>query len=152
MKKIFTKKYTIFKLTIFFVSIFLFSPLTTEASVLLPGNISMCGELAVPGTYTLTGNIADNGTTTCFMISSDNVVIEGGGFTITGSAPLAIDGRGISEGQHGYTNLIINDLSFLGYETGINLSGADDLSGNGVNNGYKTRHSQSCGHSNHRLF
>ncbi len=114
----------------------------SSAAVLSTGNISTCGELASPGTYTLTQNIS-GGNETCFYISSDNVTINGGGFTITGTGAVAIDARArtggptgsLTDGAHAYTNLIINDLNISGYITGINMSGNDDLVGTGVNNG-----------------
>lgn len=112
------------------------------AAVLLPGNISTCGELAAPGTYTLTGSV-NGGSNTCFTISSDNVTITGNGNTISGTGAVAIDARarsgegtGLVEGGNAYTNLIVNDVNISGYTTGINLSGNDDTTGTGVNNGY----------------
>ena len=128
----------------FFVFFSFVFPLKVWAAVLSPGNISSCGELASPGLYTLTQSVS-NGTTTCFTVSSDNVVINGGGFTVSGSgaSSVAIDARArdagpgssLTEGSNGYTNLIINSLNITGYGTGINLSGNSDVSGSGIKNG-----------------
>ncbi len=128
--------------SIFFAFVFFVFPKISSADVLLPGSINTCGELAVPGVYTLTTNVG-NGTSTCFTISSDNVIINGGGYTISGSGSVAIDARPrtggpsgpLTEGANGYTNLIVNELNITGYTTGINLSGNDDSSGTGVTNG-----------------
>ncbi|MEY4440435.1 MAG: hypothetical protein RLY49_61 [Candidatus Parcubacteria bacterium] len=138
MRNTYIKK-IIFSLGIFFAFSF---ALKADAAVLLPGNISSCGELAAPGTYTLTQNVS-GGTDTCFTISSDNVVLNGGGFTISGSGAVAIDARArtggpsgsLAEGAHAYTNLVLNDLNISGYTTGLNISGNADTTGSGQNNG-----------------
>ena len=140
MQKLFLNK-IIFSLGIFFA--FVAFTGTTQAAVLLPGNINSCGELVAPGTYTLTTNL-NGGANTCFTISSDNVTIDGSGYTITGtgtSSP-AIDARARSgEGTalvgagNAYTNLIVNDSTITGYTTGINLSGNDNTTGSGLNGG-----------------
>jgi len=136
------KQRIIISVAIFFAFVLFIFPKISSADVLLPGSINTCGELAVPGVYTLTSNVG-NGTSTCFTISSDNVIINGGGYTISGSGSVAIDARprtggpagALTEGANGYTNLIINELSITGYSTGINLSGNADSSGAGVTNG-----------------
>jgi hypothetical protein len=120
--------------------VFFILPKIIHADVLLPGNINTCGELAISGTYTLTTDIS-NGASTCLTISSDNVTIVGNNHTISGTGDTAIDGRArtsgnLTEGAHGYTNLIINDLIITGYTAGINISGNSDTSGTGINNGY----------------
>jgi len=130
----------IFLINIFFVFSFFTLSTTASADVLLPGNITTCGELAISGEYTLTQNIS-GGADTCLTISSDNVIINGGGFTLSGTGDTAIDARArtssttLTEGAHGYTNLVINDLNISGYTTGINLSGNSDSTTEGVNNG-----------------
>jgi hypothetical protein len=140
MQKIFNKK-LIYSLVMFFAMTFI--PNVSSAAVLLPGNISTCGELTSPGTYTLTQNVS-GGSGTCFNIGSDNVTINGGGFTISGTGDTAIDARPrtsypsgpLTEGADAYTNLIINDLNISGYTTGINASGNADTSGSGQKNGF----------------
>ena len=134
--KIFLRFFSVFV----FILTFFFLPNMSSADVLLPGNINTCGELAVPGTYTLTSNVS-GGSSTCFTVSSDNVIIEGGNFTISGTGSTAIDGRAytsnvLTVGANGYTNLVINDLILSGYTIGVNLSGNSDGTGSGVNNGY----------------
>jgi len=139
MQKIFTNK-IILSLGIFFA--FTILPQFSLADVLLPGEIDTCGELAISGTYTLTVDI-NTGNNTCFTISSDNVIINGTGHTLAGSAAVAIDARARSgegtalvEGGNAYTNLVVNDITLTGYTTGINISGNPDTTGSGVNNGY----------------
>ena len=148
MQDIFTnkisKEVSIFFVLMSFVFLSFLNPNITEAAVLSPGNISSCGELASPGLYTLTQSVS-NGTTTCFTVSSDNVIINGGGFTVSGSGTtsVAIDARArtggptgaLTEGSNAYTNLIVNNLNITGYATGANLSGNADSSGSGVKNG-----------------
>lgn len=128
---------------IFFVFASLAFSHDASAAVLLPGNISTCGELAAPGTYTLTASVSGS-SSTCFVIGSDNITIEGGGFTISGTGDIAIDARArtggaggpLTEGSNAYTNLLINDVTITGYATGVSLSGNEDTSGSGTNNGY----------------
>ena len=69
----------IFSLGIFFA--FTLLPQISSAAVLLPGNISTCGELAAPGTYTLTGNVTGV-SSVCFQVTSNSVVIDGAGFSV----------------------------------------------------------------------
>jgi hypothetical protein len=129
--------------SIIILSITFLSPTTTHADVLLPGNINTCGEIAVSGIYTLTSNI-NSATSTCFTVSADNVIINGGGYTITGSSTVAIDARvrvagpgsTLVEGANGYNNLIVNLLTITGFTTGIDLSGNNDSSGTGAGNGH----------------
>ncbi len=62
---------------------------TAYADVLIPGNINDCGELAAPGTYTFTSNISSGGWgTECFLITSDDVIIEPNGFELTGGVTV----------------------------------------------------------------
>jgi hypothetical protein len=65
-----------------------------KADVLLPGDISTCGELAAPGTYTLTADIDVGSTTPCMIISSNEVAIETNGFTLTGNITVEDTGGG----------------------------------------------------------
>ena len=130
----FIRKNIFFSLSFLFFLTFL-NPSVAKASVLLPGPINSCGELAVSGLYTLTSNVS-NGSSTCFVITADNVIIDGWGFTVSGTGSVAIDGRGVAEGSDAVTNLIVNDLNISGYTTGINLSGSNDTTGLGENYGF----------------
>ena len=114
-----------------------------SASVLLPGDISSCGELAVPGVYTLTQDVSASGTSTCFLVSSDNVTLDGAGYSVSGSGPWAIDARAydvdrvtLTKGANAFTNVLVNNISVLGFSGGINASGNSDTDGLGVNAGY----------------
>ena len=145
LNKIF-KQRTILLLAVALFTFFL--PETSSANMLLPGNITTCGELAVGGTYTLLNNVSSTGTSSCFSISSDNVTLDGGGFTITGvgttSGATAIDARArvsgpdssLTMGSNGYTNLIVSNINITGFTTGINTSGNGDTTGTGTKLGY----------------
>ena len=138
------KQNLIFSLGIFFAFTTFLVPQISHADALLPGIISTCGELTLPGIYTLTQSVVAAGTSTCFSVSSDGVILDGGGFTITGTGPIAIDARArtggvtgtLTEGANGYTNLIVNNINISGFTTGINSSGNTDASGLGIANGY----------------
>jgi hypothetical protein len=116
---------------------------SAQAEVLLPGNISTCGEIVTSGTYTLTQNLTASATSSCFLIQADNVIVDGAGYTVSGTGELAIDARsydidGITllAGSNGYTNLLINNITFTGFTNTVDASGNDDLTGTGVNYGY----------------
>ena len=151
MQKIFTNKIfkqTIFPLGIFFAFLILLVPHYSHASMLSPGDISTCGELGVGGEYTLTADVTATGTTPCFVISADNVVINGNNHTITSgrnsTEPIAIDARArdggptspLTEGANGYTNLSVNNLTITGFAIGIDTSGNSDNTGTGAKAGY----------------
>ena len=83
-----------------------------------PGNIDSCGTLHGPGTFTVTQDISDI-TDTCFYIASDDVVIDGGDYSIelldASSTSYAIDA------EYGdFDNLTINSLNFSNYQNIIN--------------------------------
>jgi hypothetical protein len=115
-----------------------------NADVLLPGTISTCGELAVSGKYTLTQNIS-NATSTCFIISSDGINLDGSGFTVSasGTVTLAISAKSyksypvtLLNGGNGYTNNVISNITFNGFTKIIDASGNPDTDGRGVNGGH----------------
>ncbi|MEI6305034.1 MAG: hypothetical protein WCP09_03415, partial [Candidatus Taylorbacteria bacterium] len=136
------QKYTVL-LAIVFASVFLVYINPAHADILLPGDITTCGELSVSGTYNLAGDITVPANTSCFTVSSDNVIIDGQGiYSIQGSSTNlpAIDARKYSngslvEGANGYT-LIITGLTISGYTTLVDASGNSDTTGSGQNSGY----------------
>ncbi len=154
MPKTFSTKtsYRLFLVSLFAFSFLLFTP-HAEASVILPDYLRAltpvgCGELAAPGTYTLSQDIT-SATTTCLIISSDGVTIDGAGHSITttsASTSLAIEARayttpgniasGLSNGANGYTNTIISNLTINGFTVGYNSSGNTDSGGIGASGGY----------------
>lgn len=141
------KKNIIFIVGVLFTLCLILSPNISHASMLTLGNISTCGELGVSGEYILTTDLTTSGTSTCFVISSDNVTINGNGHTITGagtsSGAIAIDARArtagpnsdLSEASNGYTNLIISNLTITSFTTGVNTSGNNNTTGASVRSG-----------------
>ena len=129
--------------TLVLIVVFLVQFTPAHADGLLPGEISTCGELSISGTYTLIATITAPANTTCFTVSSDNVIIDGQGiYSIQGSSASlpAIDARKYSngslvEGANGYT-LIITGLTISGYTTLVDASGNSDTTGSGQNSGY----------------
>ncbi|MEI7777785.1 MAG: hypothetical protein WCI52_04250, partial [bacterium] len=124
---------------------------SAQAAILSPGQISSCGELAAPGTYTLSASFdADSSLTngTCFVITSDNVTINGNHHTAsTTQGGLAIDAEqytnpgdqtsGLLDGGNAFTNLTVLNINFVGFSTGgVNASGAPDTDNNGSNGGW----------------
>jgi hypothetical protein len=89
----------IFKHNISFIITTLFilfvMPQVSFASILDPGNINTCGELAAPGTYTFTNNIDAGGISEiCFIITSDGVDINMNTFSLIGSISFQDMGGG----------------------------------------------------------
>jgi photosystem II stability/assembly factor-like uncharacterized protein len=132
---------TLFALSLLFG--FAFFAHDAFAAVLPPGSVSSCGELAAPGTYTLTANLVAVGTSSCFIVSSDGVTIDGAGHSISGTGSWGIDARAynsgnvvLKSGANGFTNLLVNELTVAGFSGGINASGNSDLTGTGSNAGY----------------
>ena len=84
--------------------------------------ITTCTTISQPGTYTLANNIAATGTETCITINSDNVILDGAGFTITGNVN---SNTGDISGLHAYgkKNLQIKNLKITRFAHGIYLRG-----------------------------
>ncbi|MFA6158770.1 MAG: hypothetical protein WC763_04095 [Candidatus Paceibacterota bacterium] len=123
--------------------LFLSSHQVAFADVLFPGNISSCGELAVTGTYTLTSDVTASPGQACFTVSSNDVTLDGFGFTVFGGSAWAIDARAydndrvtLTNGANAYTNLIVNNIVLSGFTGGVNISGNTDTNGSGANAGY----------------
>jgi len=143
----YTVKQTIFSMGIFFAFLLFLLPHHTQASALLPGPISSCGELVVAGEYTLSTDVTAIGTSTCFVISSDNVTITGNGHTITGAGTstslVAIDARARTGGPtsdlavaaNGYTNLVVSNFTIAGFAKGVDASGNDNTIGDSISGG-----------------
>jgi hypothetical protein len=102
-----------------------------SANVLPPGSIDTCGELAAVGTYTLTSNIGTS-TGACITITSNSVILNGSGYTITGN----VVGDGVNPGSPGF-NFILQNLNVIGTTSS---NGADNappncIGGSGGNGG-----------------
>ena len=111
-----------------------------------PDPVSSCGILQTSGTYVLQGSITMAAATTspCFIISADNITITtlGGalfnasttGGTIARYAVVATDST--ANGGSGYTNLTIQNLTFLGWSSGgVNTTGNAGTGGVSGGNG-----------------
>jgi surface protein len=121
---------------IIFALIFLFAPHAFSA-ILSPGNISTCGELASAGIYTLTQSVSLNSaTSTCFIVSSNNVVIDGGGYTVTATAgntnyAVLATNNLVPVGGSGYGPTTIQNITFTNF-TGGGIKATANLNNTGV--------------------
>lgn len=98
-----------------------FSNYTTNIST-SGGGGSGCGDI-VTTSIILTGNLSSNGSSSCFRIGANNIVLDGGGHTITGHN---YDYYGIE--NNGYDNVTITNFVFKHFNNGIYWVG-------GANNG-----------------
>ncbi|MBI2136866.1 hypothetical protein HYU06_07380, partial [Candidatus Woesearchaeota archaeon] len=69
----------------------------------LDPDVGSCGTLSSAGTYTLNSSITATGT--CFTIGANHIILDGGGYTITGNT----SGYGIT--STGYTNATIKNFA-----------------------------------------
>jgi hypothetical protein len=107
--------------------------------------VTTCGEMAAPGTYTLTTDITTAASSTCFVVSSDSVIIDGAGHTVTssGAGSIAVDARAwnmdgsntLAAGSNAYSKLTVYNIIFTGFDTGVIARGNDDTTGLGINGG-----------------
>src|SRR3989344_7816561 len=120
---------SIFIITTVVVGSFVFLAPKVEAQTVTP--ITSCSTITTPGNYELTGNITDTRPlpsspftkyNACIVVDTDNVVIEGNGFTITGPGGLGrsdsrLSGIDIST-RSGVT---VKKLKIEKFDTGIFL-------------------------------
>ncbi len=113
------------------------------AVILDPANpVTTCGEMAAPGTYTLSADIQAPENSTCFLVSSDSVIIDGAGHTVTttGTTSVAIDTKAwtrpstLTNGANAYTDLTVYNINLTGFATGIDARGNNYVGGVGENN------------------
>src|SRR3989344_4694402 len=106
-------------ITIFVLSTLLvIQSFMTSAST--PGNIDSCQTLDTSGAYTLTRNI--NSTATCFNVTANNIVVDCGGFNITGmNSGFAFNTSNAT--RQAYTNLTIQNCTISNYTTSIYMVG-----------------------------
>jgi hypothetical protein len=69
-----------------------------ESADLIPGEISVCGNIASEGTYVLAGDLSadDLNESSCFTINADNVVLNCAGKSISGSNGVGVNVAGIN--------------------------------------------------------
>jgi len=82
--------------------------------------IDECTEIAAPGTYTLTSDIDNSTADTCFEITSDNVVLDGNGHTISGGEEFTtgVYAHGINASAR-TNDVTVRDLTVSDWGTGI---------------------------------
>jgi len=94
-----------------------------EEDPLQPGPISEPGVIEEPGTYTLTSDIDLGGeNVTAFEIKASNVVLDGGGHTISNGASEAIH----ILGQPSLSDVTVRNLKITGVETAISTMNLQD--------------------------
>src|SRR3989344_6574779 len=76
-----------------------------------PGNINICQTLDTAGTYTLTQNVNSSGT--CFIIATNNIILNGQGYLINYSSSAT--GYGIKKTEF-IKILVIENLKEYKYE------------------------------------
>ena len=91
---------------------------------ILPGTISTCGTLYGPGTFTLSQNVTS--TSTCFIIASNSVTIDGNGYSIIANNASTTD-FAITAGNHSSTT--IASTTITGFSNYINSSSSVTISG-----------------------
>ncbi|MES2409619.1 MAG: hypothetical protein V4509_04975, partial [Patescibacteria group bacterium] len=73
-------------LMIFMITLFSFGGVFSYSKIALADTISNCNvTITTPGTYTIQGDIGGGFTGTCITIQTDDVVIDGAGYSIGGS-------------------------------------------------------------------
>jgi len=86
-----------------------------------------CGTITSSGTYTLNQSLSGSGN--CLNITSDNVTIDGNGFTITGDNTENMVGIF----SDGYNNVTIKNLNITKYYFGIQLNNMNTANINNMN-------------------
>jgi parallel beta-helix repeat protein len=89
--------------------------------------ISSCGTIYLPGEYVLNGNLVSS--TTCISITSSNVILDGAGYSITGTgvSNTQFGGSGFRLDSSSNFNTLTNNTANQNGVTGIIL---DTSSGN----------------------
>jgi len=90
-------------------------------------NVSACGTLSSAGTYVLNQSISS--ANTCITIGSDNITLDGAGYTINYSqTPTVFASSGFGIYSDGYNNLTLKNLIIVegnrsggGYNFGMSL-------------------------------
>jgi len=83
----------------------------------LSTNVSACGVISSPGDYVLDANISDSVENPCLIVYSDDVIIDGNGYTMDGVNPV---NTGI-EIYSDYQNVTIKNLTLINYYRAIYL-------------------------------
>lgn len=103
---------------------------------LVAGTITSCGKITASGTYTLGLNLTGI-SGPCFVVSANNVIIEGNGYSITavsGNSSYAVTATSSLNGGNGYS-VNVNNITFVNFTGGVNASGNNSTSGTGGTGG-----------------
>jgi trimeric autotransporter adhesin len=88
--------------------------IVTAAPILVTG----CSVISAPGEYHLISNIINSPATTCFEITSSNVIFDGNGYTIDGTDTALSHGIWI-HGTTPLTNVVVSDVTLTQWDMGI---------------------------------
>lgn len=95
------------------------------SSLILPlsaTNINKCTNLTAPGTYVMTGDILLSTNLTCMTVSANNVILDCGGHTISGTAQYnSYAVYGGTPYVNGYNNFVIRNCRITNWYYGIYL-------------------------------
>jgi hypothetical protein len=112
-----------------------FGSWASDALPLVPGTITSCGKINEPGTYTLNNDLSGI-SGVCFWVQSNNVTIDGAGFSVTaesGNSNYAVLATSSINGADGYGTTTIQNITFNGFGGGVNASGNINTTGTAYN-------------------
>lgn len=87
--------------------------------------IAACTMISIPGNYYLVGNISASAAGACIYIKSDNVSLEGNGYSITGNWTWATQGKGSYGIEIAGSKANISGLGIAKFTYGIYLNGSN---------------------------
>ncbi|MFP4591639.1 MAG: beta strand repeat-containing protein [Halobacteriales archaeon] len=96
-----------------------------EVSPDAPTQISGCTTIDTPGDYELTADVVDSNASTCIEITSDNVTLDGRGYSIDGVN--ASFSHGVQAGvTTAVTNVTVEDLAVADWAFGVSFQSVTD--------------------------
>jgi uncharacterized repeat protein (TIGR01451 family) len=87
-------------------------------------DVSGCTTINSSGTYTLTGNITAPADQPCFVIETDDVVLDGNGYVIEGNGSGTVDGYPVIAGN--VSNLTVEDVRIANWFRPVRLTNVTD--------------------------
>jgi len=97
-----------------------------------PATLDACGAIRSSGTYVVGADLSDGSNGRCLSILANDVVVRGGGHSITGG------GSGAAVHATGVRNVTVEDLSIDGWSRGVALENVTDGTVAGVSVGGAT--------------
>jgi parallel beta-helix repeat protein len=91
-------------------------------------SISSCSVISLPGTYILINDILNSGSTTCFNITSSNVVLNGQGYTVDGIDSASTFGVYARNASTTLTNVVVKNVNVSDWDYGATFSGVENSS------------------------